>query len=108
MERFTISLDSALAQEFDALIKARGYSNRSEAVRDMLRHQLEADWPLPRLTLDVVQQSKDGTRKYLWRLADGEAIESCTILTTDPNELLQPIHNRMPVILPPCTVTSTA
>ena len=42
MERFTISLDSALAQEFDALIKARGYSNRSEAVRDMLRQQLEA------------------------------------------------------------------
>jgi CopG family nickel-responsive transcriptional regulator len=41
MERFTISLDSALALEFDALIKARGYSNRSEAVRDMLRHQLE-------------------------------------------------------------------
>jgi len=42
MERFTISLDSALALEFDALIKARGYSNRSEAVRDMLRHQLES------------------------------------------------------------------
>ena len=42
MERFTISLDSALAQEFDALIKARGYGNRSEAVRDMLRTQLEA------------------------------------------------------------------
>ena len=41
MERFTISLDSALAREFDALIKARGYSNRSEAVRDMLRTQLE-------------------------------------------------------------------
>lgn len=36
-----------------------------------------------------------------WRPPDGEAIESCTILTTDPNELLQPIHNRMPVILPP-------
>jgi len=42
MERFTISLDAELAQEFDTLIKARGYSNRSEAVRDMLRHQLEA------------------------------------------------------------------
>jgi CopG family nickel-responsive transcriptional regulator len=42
MERFTISLDSELALEFDKLIKARGYSNRSEAVRDMLREQLEA------------------------------------------------------------------
>ncbi len=41
MERFTISLDADLAVEFDKLIKARGYSNRSEAVRDMLRSQLE-------------------------------------------------------------------
>jgi len=30
---------------------------------------------------------------------DGSAIESCTILTTEANELLAPIHNRMPVIL---------
>lgn len=41
MERFTISLDSELAGEFDALIAERGYSNRSEAVRDLLRAQLE-------------------------------------------------------------------
>ena len=27
-------------------------------------------------------------------------ITSCTIITTSPNELLAPIHNRMPVILP--------
>jgi putative SOS response-associated peptidase YedK len=31
----------------------------------------------------------------------GEPVESCTILTTDANELMQPIHERMPVILPP-------
>lgn len=43
MERFTISLDESLAQEFDALIRARGYANRSEAVRDMLRGELEKD-----------------------------------------------------------------
>lgn len=24
-----------------------------------------------------------------------------TVLTTDPNELMKPIHNRMPVIVPP-------
>ena len=27
-------------------------------------------------------------------------VRSCTIITTEPNELLRPIHNRMPVILP--------
>jgi CopG family nickel-responsive transcriptional regulator len=40
-ERFTISLDARLAREFDSLIRARGYQNRSEAVRDILRQQLE-------------------------------------------------------------------
>lgn len=42
MERFTISLDEDLAREFDALIAQRGYHNRSEAVRDLIRAQLEA------------------------------------------------------------------
>jgi putative SOS response-associated peptidase YedK len=29
--------------------------------------------------------------------------ESFTIITTEPNELVRPVHNRMPVILPPKT-----
>src|ERR1019366_9893532 len=45
MERFTISLDTELAAQFDALIAERGYGNRSEAVRDIIRGQLEA-WRL--------------------------------------------------------------
>jgi putative SOS response-associated peptidase YedK len=36
----------------------------------------------------------------IWSPPDGSEIRSCTILTTQPNELMQPIHNRMPVILP--------
>lgn len=40
MERFTISLEDKLAQDFDAWIVERGYSNRSEAVRDLLRAEL--------------------------------------------------------------------
>lgn len=43
MDRFTISLDEALAQQFDALIAARGYRNRSEAVRDLIRGAIEGD-----------------------------------------------------------------
>jgi CopG family nickel-responsive transcriptional regulator len=42
MDRFTVSLDAELAVEFDTLIKARGYNNRSEAIRDMLRGQIES------------------------------------------------------------------
>jgi 23S rRNA (adenine2503-C2)-methyltransferase len=44
-----------------------------------LREELESAFPIPRLTADTIQQSADGTRKYLWRLADGEAIESVLI-----------------------------
>lgn len=36
-----------------------------------------------------------------WQDASGEVIDSCTLLTTDANELMRPIHNRMPVILNP-------
>jgi putative SOS response-associated peptidase YedK len=32
---------------------------------------------------------------------DGERLETFTILTTSPNELIAPIHDRMPVIVPP-------
>lgn len=31
----------------------------------------------------------------------GEGLVSCTILTTAPNELMEPIHDRMPVIIAP-------
>jgi putative SOS response-associated peptidase YedK len=34
-----------------------------------------------------------------WQGGAGEAIESCTILTTEANEVLRPVHDRMPVIL---------
>jgi putative SOS response-associated peptidase YedK len=35
-----------------------------------------------------------------WRDPEGELIRSCTIVTTEANDLLRPIHERMPVILP--------
>ncbi|HEY5314906.1 MAG TPA: SOS response-associated peptidase [Pirellulales bacterium] len=34
-----------------------------------------------------------------WRHGELE-IESCTVITTEANELVRPLHNRMPVILP--------
>ena len=35
-----------------------------------------------------------------WRNPEGEVVPSCTIITTEANELLRPVHDRMPVILP--------
>jgi putative SOS response-associated peptidase YedK len=34
-----------------------------------------------------------------WRDPAGEMVRSCTILTTEPNELVAPLHDRMPVIV---------
>jgi putative SOS response-associated peptidase YedK len=36
-----------------------------------------------------------------WKGADGEGLETCTIITTQPSKLVAPIHDRMPVILDP-------
>jgi len=36
-----------------------------------------------------------------WQPKDGAPLETFTVLTTDPNELMETIHNRMPVILEP-------
>ena len=43
MERITMSIDEELAKAFDELIAARGYTSRSEAMRDLLRRELEAN-----------------------------------------------------------------
>ena len=36
----------------------------------------------------------------VWNPPDGEAITTCTIITTEANEIMKPIHERMPVIIP--------
>jgi putative SOS response-associated peptidase YedK len=35
-----------------------------------------------------------------WHAPDGSDLFTCTIITTEPNDLLKDVHNRMPVILP--------
>jgi putative SOS response-associated peptidase YedK len=36
-----------------------------------------------------------------WHSPEGETVRSCTIITTAPNDLMAPIHDRMPAILRP-------
>lgn len=43
--RFGISIDERLLGKFDSLIDEKGYSNRSEAIRDLIRNALvEEEW----------------------------------------------------------------
>jgi putative SOS response-associated peptidase YedK len=37
----------------------------------------------------------------VWQPPTGEAVASCTIVTTQANDFMQPIHGRMPLIPPP-------
>ena len=41
-----------------------------------------------------------------WQSPDGSVIETCSIITTTANELMAPIHDRMPVILSPESIAS--
>jgi CopG family nickel-responsive transcriptional regulator len=43
MQRITITLDDQLAEEFERFREDRGYANRSEAVRDLIRERLDAE-----------------------------------------------------------------
>jgi len=45
LTRVGVSLDSQLLERFDRLTRKKGYTNRSEAVRDLIREKLvEEDW----------------------------------------------------------------
>ena len=45
LTRFGISIDDRLLRRFDALIADKGYVNRSEAIRDLIRNALvEDEW----------------------------------------------------------------
>jgi len=48
LSRIGVAIDSELLDQFDALIRERGYSNRSEAFRDLIRDELvEKNWESP-------------------------------------------------------------
>ena len=43
--RFGVSIESSLLERFDKLLKGKGYSSRSEAIRDLIRDSLvNEDW----------------------------------------------------------------
>ncbi len=48
LSRIGVAIDSGLLKRFDRLIADRGYTNRSEAFRDLIRDELvEKDWETP-------------------------------------------------------------
>ncbi|WP_426415077.1 nickel-responsive transcriptional regulator NikR [Aestuariirhabdus sp. LZHN29] len=43
MERISISLEEGLVDQFEHYLRQRGYRNRSEAIRDLIRDRLETE-----------------------------------------------------------------
>jgi CopG family nickel-responsive transcriptional regulator len=82
MERFTISLDESLARQFDQLIANRGYSNRSEAVRDLIRGAIEGD-----RRRDPPSGQCIANLSYLYNHHERELAERLTALQHDHHDL---------------------
>lgn len=56
VSRFGVSINTKLLESFDQLISGKGYSNRSEAIRDLIReHLVENEWKEEnRVTVGVI------------------------------------------------------
>ena len=83
MERITISLDEPLASAFDALIAERGYRSRSEAMRDLLRREVE----LARQHRDDESGQCIASLSYMFNHHERELSERLTGLQHDHHDL---------------------
>lgn len=55
LARFGVSIGSELLEKFDELIGSKGYANRSEAIRDLIRNYLvEYEWEADAETMGAV------------------------------------------------------
>jgi CopG family nickel-responsive transcriptional regulator len=83
MQRFTISLDDHLAVHFDDFIAIKGYVNRSEAVRDLLRERLD------RIQLQAIKgQSCVATVSYVYDDLDQTVSTRILTLQHDHHDLV--------------------
>jgi CopG family nickel-responsive transcriptional regulator len=91
MERLTISLNDQLAEQFDVAMHKRGYFNRSEAVRDLIRDLLDT----------VRSEEHDeghcvATLSYIYSHQESELASSLTAVQHDHHDLtLSTMHVHM-------------
>jgi CopG family nickel-responsive transcriptional regulator len=82
--RFGVAMDRALLSEFDRRIAARGYENRSEALRDLIRADLtRAAWERGAVvTASLTVVYDESVRDVLARLADAEADQPGVVISS--------------------------
>jgi CopG family transcriptional regulator, nickel-responsive regulator len=66
LTRFSISIDQELAARLDELTKQKGYTNRSEFVRDLVRDALvDEEWERNEMALGTITLVYDHNRRQL-------------------------------------------
>lgn len=97
--RFGVSLDKRLLERFDALISDRGYTNRSEALRDLIRDELvRREWLAGEDVAGTISMVYDHhTRELSTRLTDIQHRHHEVIISTQHIHLDH--HNCLEVIV---------
>ncbi len=97
LERFSIAMNRDLLRKFDQLIGHKGYPNRSEAIRDLVRNALvEEQWTRPneKLAATVTLVYDHHTRELAERLAEiqhqhGPLVVAATHIHLDNDNCLE-------------------
>ncbi len=90
----------------------RPFNARAETVKD--NRLFRESWRHKRCLLPATAFFEKGHRLFRkdsqafwlagiwnrWMSSEGSELETCCVLTTEPNQLVSPLHNRMPVIIP--------
>lgn len=91
MERLTISLNDHLAEQFDVVMHKRGYFNRSEAVRDLIRDLLDTVH-----SEEHIEGHCIATLSYIYSHHESELASSLTAVQHDHHDLtLSTMHVHM-------------
>jgi CopG family nickel-responsive transcriptional regulator len=99
MERFSISMESDLLEKFDGHLTAHGYSNRSEAVRDLVRKALvDEEWNAGEEVVGVITLVFDHHQRQLQdKLTELQHGYHCLIVSSTHVHLDH--HNCLEVII---------
>ena len=97
--RFGVSLEKELFDHFDRRLKAKGYTNRSEAIRDLIREDLvEVEWQEGKEVAGAITLVYDHhKRDLLNRLMDVQHDHHTNILSTSHIHLDH--HNCLEIIV---------
>lgn len=99
LRRFSVSLEEQLLEQFDTFIRERGYVNRSEAVRDLIRKEFVSEqWELDGDVAGVVTLVYNHHQSQLQETLTAIQHEYYTLITSTTHVHMDH-HNCLEVII---------